>query len=61
LVFGTFLAWVAGLVTLTGTPRAVGPALLQYLGWGAGIGALAGVIAGIAICSSMSKAKGQPA
>jgi ACS family hexuronate transporter-like MFS transporter len=61
LVFGTFLAWVVGLVTLTGTPRAVGPALLQYLAWGAGIGALAGVIAGIAICSSMSRTKGQPA
>ncbi len=55
LVFGTFLAWVVGLVMLAG------PALIRYLGWGAGIGAIAGVIAGIAICSSMSRTNSGPA
>jgi ACS family hexuronate transporter-like MFS transporter len=47
LVFGTFLAWVLGLIL------AAGPALLTYLGIGAATGAVAGAIAGIAICSSL--------
>jgi ACS family hexuronate transporter-like MFS transporter len=59
LILGTFAAWLAGLVglaTLTGSARAA--ALLGYLGWGAGLGALLGVVGGIAICTSM--AKGSP-
>ena len=55
LVFGTFLAWVVGLVTLAG------PALIRYLGCGAAIGAIFGVVAGIAICSSMAKTNSRPA
>ena len=43
LVFGTFAAWVAGLV------NAAGPAMLNYLATGAGVGAVVGVIGGIAI------------
>lgn len=56
LILGTFAAWLAGLVglaTLTGSARAA--ALLGYLGWGAGLGALLGVIGGIAICTSMAR------
>jgi ACS family hexuronate transporter-like MFS transporter len=43
LVFGTFAAWIAGLI------NAAGPGMLTYLAAGAGVGALAGVVAGIAI------------
>ncbi|MBZ0089518.1 MAG: MFS transporter [Thermoanaerobaculia bacterium] len=57
LVFGTFLAWLFGLITLAGSPGAVGPALLRYLGWGAGLGAIIGVIGGIAICTSQARAE----
>ena len=47
LVFGTFIAWVLGLITVAG------PALITYLAIGAGIGAVIGMIGGIAICSSL--------
>ena len=47
LVFGTFIAWILGLIT------SAGPALIGYLRIGAGTGAVVGMIAGIAICSSL--------
>ncbi|MGH9311637.1 MAG: MFS transporter [Vicinamibacterales bacterium] len=47
LVFGTFAAWVFGLV------NAAGPALITYLATGAGIGALVGVVGGVAIGRSL--------
>ena len=49
LVFGTFAAWILGLI------NAAGPALIIYLAIGAGIGALIGVVAGIAIGDMLSK------
>jgi ACS family hexuronate transporter-like MFS transporter len=61
LVLGTFGAWVLGLVTLAGPPAVVGAGLLRYLVWGAGIGALAGVGAGLAIRWSTSRTNGRPA
>jgi MFS transporter, ACS family, hexuronate transporter len=47
LVFGTFAAWIVGLV------NAAGSALINYLATGAAIGAVAGVIGGIAISRSL--------
>jgi hypothetical protein len=44
-VFGTFTAWIVGLV------NAAGPAMLTYLAIGAGIGGILGIIAGIAIAN----------
>lgn len=55
LVFGTFLAWLVGLVTLAGPAAVVGPALLGYLGWGAGLGAVVGAISGVAICNALAR------
>jgi hypothetical protein len=43
LVFGTFVAWVLGLV------KTAGPDLITYLAIGAGIGALAGIAGGMII------------
>lgn len=57
LVFGTFLAWLFGLASLTASGRGAGPALLHYLGWGAGLGALAGMISGAAIATWLAKAE----
>jgi hypothetical protein len=51
LVFGTFAAWVLGLIDAAGT------ALITYLAIGAGIGALIGVAGGIAIVNRLSKEK----
>lgn len=61
LVFGTFAAWLLGLLTLSGPPAAVASALLRYLGTGAATGALLGAIAGMAIRRSRSRANGRPA
>jgi ACS family hexuronate transporter-like MFS transporter len=47
LVFGTFIAWVLGLIT------AAGPALISYLAIGAATGAVIGMIGGVAICRSL--------
>jgi len=55
LVFGTFLAWLVGLVTLAGPAAVVGPALLGYLAWGAGLGAVVGAISGVAICNALAR------
>lgn len=49
LVFGTFIAWVLGLV------KNVGPALITYLAIGAGIGALIGIAGGILISNRLLK------
>jgi MFS transporter, ACS family, hexuronate transporter len=46
LVFGTFAAWIVGLI------NAAGSALINYLATGAAIGALVGVVGGIAIVRS---------
>jgi len=46
-VFGTFAGWILGLV------RVAGPFLIHYLAIGAGIGALIGILGGIAICRSL--------
>ena len=51
LVFGTFLAWVLGLI------MAAGSNLLTYLGLGAAVGALVGAIAGIAISASLKSSR----
>jgi ACS family hexuronate transporter-like MFS transporter len=45
-VFGTFAAWIAGLI------NAAGPAMLTYLATGAVIGGVLGIVAGIAITRS---------
>jgi len=46
LVFGTFAAWIVGLV------NAAGPAMIKYLAIGANVGALVGIVGGIAITRS---------
>ena len=50
-VFGTFAAWIVGLV------NAAGPGMLTYLATGAGIGALVGIVGGIAITRSQRAAR----
>ena len=56
LVFGTFLAWLLGLLTRTGVGKGAGSALLHLLGWGAGTGAIVGMIGGLAIAHLLAKA-----
>ncbi len=51
LVFGTFAAWIVGLV------NAAGPAMIKYLAIGANIGALVGIVGGIAITRSQRAAR----
>jgi hypothetical protein len=50
LVFGTFAAWIVGLV------NAAGPAMIKYLAIGANVGALVGIVGGIAITRSQRAA-----
>jgi ACS family hexuronate transporter-like MFS transporter len=54
LVFGTFFAWVVGLITLTGAAVPDPDALLRYLAIGAAIGAMLGAIAGVVISRSLA-------
>jgi ACS family hexuronate transporter-like MFS transporter len=51
LVFGTFAAWIVGLV------NAAGPAMIKYLAIGANVGALVGIVGGIAITRSQWAAR----
>ncbi len=50
-VFGTFAGWIVGLV------NAAGPGMLTYLATGAVIGALVGIVGGIAITRSQRVAR----